>query len=148
MQPFRIDPQLPAAAMKTYQIVAPLSTHWRPATCGEVNCPNYLNGWKTVVDETTELGRAQAHYIRSESKRKFTVAFLEGGLTRFIFEAGQRCFAEHQARLDRPELYVVRDGDWRGNPRGTEPRRHARPADWVDDFANHQQRIAEQIQKG
>jgi hypothetical protein len=43
--------------------------------------------------------------------------------------------------LERPELYVVRGGDWRGNPRG-EVRRHSGPDSWVNDFAEHQDRIA------
>jgi hypothetical protein len=62
----------------------------------------------------------------------------------FRFDSGQRCFAEHQTN---PEQYGVRDGDWRGNPTGR-VRAHQRPADWVEDFGEHQIRIADQQQKG
>lgn len=144
---FRPEPALPASAMKTYGIVAPKSTHYRPATCVEVDCPNHLNGWQTVVDESTDLGQAQGHYIRNEAGRRYTEA-REAALTTFTFEAGQQCFREHEARLDRPEIYVVRDGDWRGNPRGTGPRIHKDPQGWIDDFGEHQERLADRLGRG
>ena len=145
----RILPNLPAADYKTYQILSPLSTHYRTGSCAEAQCGPYLNGWRTVVDEGTDLGRRQAHYVRLESGRGYSEARGEDGLTVFTFEAGQSCFATpHQIPLDRPEIYVVRDGDWRGNPRGTEPRVHSRPADWVDDFATHQDRLKTAIERG
>jgi hypothetical protein len=50
--------------------------------------------------------------------------------------------------LERPELYIVREGDWRGNPRGTPPRRHARAADWVDEAMEHQDRINTARERG
>ena len=126
----------------------------RAATCAEVDCGAYLHGWQTTVDESTDLGQGQAHYIRKNSGRRFVESRVlsdEGvPLTAFRFEAGQRCFRadEHRARLERPEIYLVRDGDWRGNPRGTEPRRHASAADWVDDFANHQETLANRLKEG
>jgi hypothetical protein len=55
---FRIEPQLPVGATKTYSALAPLATHFRAATCEDVDCGNYLHGWKTVVNESTELGAA------------------------------------------------------------------------------------------
>ncbi|SFY52045.1 hypothetical protein [Streptomyces sp. F-1] len=146
----RIEPQMPAAAYKTYQIVAPQSTHWVAATCAEVDCAHYLNGWQSVIDEATELGQRQAHYIRKQSGRAYREERRPDGLTVFTFEAGQACFnaAKHQKRTGRPELYIVRDGDHRGNPRGTAPRQHVRAADWVEDFAEHQQALANEHQKG
>ncbi|KUN03143.1 hypothetical protein AQI95_24610 [Streptomyces yokosukanensis] len=146
----RAEPTMPAEAYKTYAIVAPKSTHWVDATCAEVECAHHLYGWQSVIDESTELGQRQAHYIRKQAGRRFTEERREGGLTAFVFEAGQVCFnaAKHQRRLDRPELYIVRDGDHRGNPRGTAPRQHVKAADWVDDFAEHQQALADEHQKG
>jgi hypothetical protein len=143
----RVEPALDADAMKTYGLVAPLATHWRPATCEEVDCPTMAAGWRTAVDEAEELGQRQAHYIRHQAGRRY-VEHREGALTVFIFEAGQPCFAAHQAPLEREPIYLVRGGDWRGNPRGTPARVHTRPADWVDDFATHQQRLADRLQEG
>lgn len=133
--------------MKTYGIVAPKATHFRPATCAEVDCPNYTGGWRTTVDESTELGQAQGHYIRNEAGRRYTEV-REASMTTFTFEAGQTCFREHETRLDRPEIYVVRDGDFRGNPRGTAPRVHQDPQAWVDDFGEHQERLADRMGRG
>lgn len=136
----RIQPQMPAHAYTTYEILAPAATHFRVGTCDEAGCLAQRHGWTTTVDETTDLGARQAHYIRRQSGRRF-VESREAGLTVFTFEAGQKCFATHKVNLERPELYVVRGGDFRGNPRG-EVRRHSRPDSWVNDFAEHQDRIA------
>jgi hypothetical protein len=147
--------------MKTYQVAAPRSTHTRPATCAEVDCGHWRHGWATRVDERTDLGMAQAAYIRAEcvsastpaspagrARRRYVETRTPEGLTEFAFPGGQQCFAEdHRVPLERPELFIVRGGDWRGNPTG-QHRQHKRPDDWVEDFAEHQQRIATQIQKG
>lgn len=144
----RFPPNLPASAVKTYAISSPLATHFRPGSCAEANCAAHRLGWTTSVDEATELGRRQAHYIRSESGRKFTPTRTEAGLTVFTFEAGQKCFQQHQIPLDRPEVYTVRDGDWRGNPRGTETRVHPRAETWVEEFAENQDRLATAMERG
>lgn len=144
-QPFRVNPALPVGAVKTYQILAPPDTHWRPAGCAEVNCPNHLNGWRTVVDEATDLGKQQAHYIRNDKTRKHGER-RDQGLTVFEFEAGQTCFTQHRVRVGRQEIYLVKPGDWRGTT--GEPRIHTRPEDWVDDFANHQLKIDEIRKRG
>lgn len=139
----RIDPNLPVHAYQTYSITQPADVLVR-AACERVGCAAWRNGWESVIDETTPLGRQQAAYIRGQSGRTFREQKTAAGLTAFRFESGQRCFAEHKTR---PELYAVRDGDWRGNPTGRQ-RQHQRPIDWVEDFGEHQQRIADQQQKG
>lgn len=135
----RPQPSASPGYFKTYQIAAPAETHYRPGTCSEVGCPHWRFGWATEVDETSQLGQRQAWYIRRVSGRGFVETRTPAGLTRFEFEAGQQCFASdtHRVSLERPALFVVRDGDWRGNPRGTEPV-FRKPEDWVDDFATHQ----------
>lgn len=144
----RLEAKLPTAAMKTYQILAPAASHFRPATCAELDCPAHAHGWRTTLDESTDLGKTQAWYIRNKSRRRFVEDRDQApGLTTFTFEPGQKCFAQHQERLDRPALFVVRGGDWRGNPTG-ESRMHANGDDWVDEFANHQDKLADQIQQG
>lgn len=143
-----IEPRLPVQAMQTYRILSPMSTHWRPATCAEVDCEHYLHGWVTTIDESTVLGQQQAYFIRN-NRSGFTESRTEGGLTTFTFEAGQRCFAssQHQVRLDRPEHYRRHDGDWRGNPTGRViDFRDAQS--WVDDFGEHQESLAEIARRG
>lgn len=144
----RITPQLPTHAMKTYGIVAPLTTHFREASCAEVGCDAHLNGWKTVIDSSTELGARQLNYIRLHSGRKYNdVTGLGTTMVTLLFAAGQKCFRQHRMPLDREPLYVVRGGDWRGNPRG-ESLRHKNAENWLDDFANHQDRLATRLDQG
>jgi hypothetical protein len=143
MQPNRIQPTGPVGAYKTYAVTSPLDTLVR-AACEQVDCAAWRLGWRTLVDEATELGRQQAVYIRHGARRTYRERPGPAGLTEFVFDSGQRCFAEHRTR---PEIYVVRGGDWRGNPSG-ERRLHSRPADWVEDFTEHQGRVAEQVEGG
>lgn len=141
------EPLLPAHAKKTYSIMAPRATHFRKATCSEVDCEAEEFGWVSVIDEGTELGKRQAHYIRKLSGRRFHEEHSElEGRTVFTFEAGQSCFTEHEVPLGKPELYIVRDGDLQQNLGNV--RQHTRPEDWVDDLATHQQKIADAIQEG
>jgi hypothetical protein len=140
--PFRVPPALPVHAMKSYAISAPLSTHWHPVTCAEAACDAYEHGWQSFIDEAAELGQRQAHFIRRESGRRFTEERNEHGITVFTFEPGQECFASdrHKARNERQEKYLVRGGDFRGNPTG-ERRIHSGPDPWLDDFSTHQDRL-------
>ncbi|KUF18466.1 hypothetical protein [Streptomyces silvensis] len=142
----RIEPQMPPAAYKTFGILAPVSSHWRPATCAEVDCADHRLGWRVRVEG---LDEELLHAARTSGRRYSELRVAEGE-TWLVFEAGQPCFRarQHRTRLDRPELYVVRDGDWRGNPRGTPIRQHARPEHWVENFAEHQQGLADAHRKG
>ncbi len=142
---FRLDPNLPVGSYKTYEIRVPAATHWRPATCAEVDCPAYLSGWRTRLPRGSEL----VEVLRRSGRRCHEVTGLDDAELEFLFEPGQECFAAstHRVRVDRPELYVVRGGDWRGNPRG-DFRQHATADDWVDDFGTHQQQIADAIERG
>lgn len=137
---------LPGNLTKSYQILAPKSTHFRPASCKEVNCPNYLFGWKTVIDASTDLGQKQAHYIEKMSGRGFKKETDAAGIITYTFEAGQQCFKPHQVRKENSqELYLVKDGTAR---RADNVRRHANAADWVDDFQNHQDKLKETLDRG
>jgi hypothetical protein len=145
----RITPAAPSAAFKTYQIAAPVSSHWRSASCAEVDCPAHQYGWSTTVDTATDLGQGQAYYIRRESGRSYREEQVGPGMVRFTFGPGQRCFRAdtHRVRTGRPEIFAVRGGDWRGNPTG-DKRQHQSPDDWLDDFATHQQYITDRRERG
>lgn len=143
----RPRPRLPVTAVKTYAIASPLATHWRPATCAEVGCERHRDGWQTVCDERTDVGARRAYLIRHDRTRGHKEHKDPSGVTVFKFPPGQRCFQAGQHRMQyRPEIYVVRGGDWRGVT--NEPYRHRRAADWVDDFANHQDRLATAFNRG
>ena len=101
-----------------------------------------------MIDTSTELGARQANYIRLHSGRHHTAAPAPGApdLVTFTFPAGQRCFQEHRVLLERDPRCYVRGGDWRGQT--STPRVHARPVDWVDDFAEHQDKLKSEIERG
>jgi hypothetical protein len=150
MQLNRAAPALPVTAVQTYRIVRPRGNRlmWnRDVPCARADCQAYEHGWITRVDEATELGKRQAHYIRHEARRSHTEA-LEGGLTVFTFSAGQECFAgKHDVATEADPLFIVRDGDWRGNPSGRR-RTHRNGVEWVEDFGEHQQNLADRIAQG
>lgn len=144
VQPFRIVPQIGPEHYKSYSIRAPLSTHWKRATCADYECDEYLYGWTTTVDISTELGRKQAHYILHDKSRSFKHEQLGPNLVAFRYGPGQTCFKnnDHRTGVGRAPLLLVQEGDWRGNPRNTPPRVFKSVEDWRDDFAEHQDKIA------
>lgn len=141
-QPFRLPPAMSVGAYQTFQLSAPHDQLVK-AACEQVGCDAWENGWDSEFDEATELGKTQAAYVRHGSGRTFRELRTEAGLTVFRFEPGQRCFRDHHTR---PEIYSVRNGDWRQNLGLI--RQHARPIDWVEHFGEHQQRVADQIERG
>jgi hypothetical protein len=138
---FRIDPSLPVSAYDTYSIDQPADTTVK-AACHDVGCPAYLRGWETPVDESTELGRQQAAYIRGRSGRTFTEV-AGAGVTVFRFEARQRCFADHKTR---PQTFAVRRGDWRADLGPL--RTHSRPIDWVEDMQEALSSVSDDRKRG
>lgn len=143
-EPFRLPPIGPPGAYITYSITAGRDTTV-VAACKDVGCQAWAHGWETTVDESTDLGKHQAAYIRHKSGRTFAEKRTDAGLTVFRFESFQRCFAEHRTK---PDVFTRRDGDWRGTPCGGQVMRHTRPQDWVEDFQEHEGFLADQRQKG
>jgi len=139
---FRLRPALPAHLMKTYKIAAPLPTHWRPASCLEVQCEAFLHGWVTIVPTVSP----QADYIRADRSRSAREERQDGGMSTFTFGPGQTCFRPHQARLDREERFLVAGGDWRGNPRGE--RTELTASQWQEDMAGHLDRLKTAMERG
>lgn len=144
----RIIPTVAPEHYKTYQISTPVRTHFASRPCDGSDCEAAERGWTMTLDLKTDLGQAQARYIKHESGRKFTHEALPEGLVKLTFPSGQPCFATHRRRLDRPENYIVRGGDFRGNPRGIAPRVHTKPEFWLEDFSENQDRIAEARRRG
>jgi hypothetical protein len=137
-----VQPALPAHAMRSFQIVQPLATHWRDATCEEAGCEHHLHGWRTIVAADSP----QAAYIRQDRTRRHAETREAAGVACFTFEPGQRCFGVHKVPTGRPQRYFDRGGDWRGNPRGDVAELNA--ADWLDSFASHQDKIATAMERG
>ena len=124
------------APHRTFRISSPIATHYRPASCADVDCSAHLHGWRTTVDIGTDLGREQAAYIRAHAGRRHVEPTEDGRLVAFTFEPGQVCFAaaDHRVPLDRPEIFRTSIGP----ALGVDDIVHTlRPDQWVDDFATH-----------
>lgn len=136
----------PAHAMRTFQVDQPLETHYRRATCDEVDCSAKRNGWVMGFDLTEPEKRAAARWIRDHSGRTFTATLAEGKVT-LTFAAGQTCFAKHRVPNDRPPFLIVRGGDWRGNVTG-ERVVHRNADDFVDHWENDLDKINRVRERG
>lgn len=134
---------------KSFSITQPRATHWRKATCAEVDCPDYVKGWWSEFDTRTAQGKAQEAYVRYESGRAFQQALeneygepVPPGVVRFVFFPGQQCFHahKHQVRLDVPEIFATRIGDFR-TPLGQQT---CSPDGWVNQFLENDERLRKQ----
>lgn len=151
----RMTPLLPTQAYKTYAVRTQLTTHFRPARCAEIDCPDYLNGWYLKIDGTPQ----DLLHLATHSGKKYVVGeiMLEPTEERptteifkaLIFEAGQECFrvSTHVKSLERPEFFYVGRGDFRS----FSTRRASqfdRADQFVDSFATHLDRIKTEIERG
>lgn len=142
----RLPMRIGAEHFKTYQISAPIPTHFRRASCREADCQRYQRGFRTKLDTSDPRHAGTAKWIENKSGRKFTRA-VAGTIVEYTFPPGQKCFEPHLVSLQREALFIVRDGDFRGNPRGTRPVVRTASA-WVEDFGLHQDRLAEALKRG
>jgi hypothetical protein len=108
--------RLPARLTTRHSYLAPTATHWRRATCEEVDCAAWREGYVADLDERADPGLGQAQWLRAHRGRyPHTEEPLPEGLTRFRFPPGHACLhaAAHRVRADRPGLFVVARGDAR-----------------------------------
>lgn len=159
----RKPPKMPTGAYKTFRIVTPVSTHFRPATCEECNCKAYNEGW---TYRKADLERENLLYIVTHAGKRYREMSLPVGDIRdvtgqfikeaerpvevhLVFEPGQKCFQErtHRVPLSRPEFYFAGRGDWRSFSL-RKAQQFTRPADWVDSCATQLDWIRSEIEKG
>lgn len=115
--------------MERFKILQPPATHFRRATCDEVDCANFERGWVTVLDQNNgqhaqlftllrDSGRAFER-MRSEDAAEKTGKALPPGLTAFVFGPGQQCFEPHQVPVGRDPIFVhERNGNRRRHQSG------------------------------
>lgn len=109
-QTFRINRGVPQGYDKKGNVIYGFRPgYWREVGCQDIDCPKYTNGWTTTVDTSTELGQAQAQYIRKRSGRKFREERTALTLVHFIFESGQICFDLEKHREDHHMVPEQRD---------------------------------------
>ncbi len=96
-----------------YGLHTPVLSHRRPATCKEVECESWREGWRILADTRTELGQDQRDYfVSGKSQRHFTQLTLEDGKILFTFAPGQPCFkrGEHTISLEKAPDYRINGG--------------------------------------
>jgi hypothetical protein len=140
------QPKLPVGAVQSYQIVSPV-VGVRRLTCEQAQCGGFVNGWQTRVAADSDI----AAYIRQASGRRFTEDRDSVNMAIFTFPPGQMCFraSEHREFAHAADVFALRPGDWRGQTGDVRVfnGRHAAD-DWVDHFANHQDRVATIVGRG
>jgi hypothetical protein len=159
----RWQPAGPVQAYTTYQVSAPVATHYRPATCEEVDCDAYRYGWVTVLDESTADGQILAGMLRRACRpvdapavngtRRYVESRNELGETLFEFPAGQRCFGWNPT--PKPVTFcrstarrTTSSGVGTGAPHLGVERVHTSAEHWLDDFQANQAALAERIERG
>lgn len=131
--------QAPVQHMKTFALLQPFDTHYRVATCAEVECRGFRQDMTVTFDLTIAQQVRDANWLRNHSGLRFTYLMLDDGRkVRFIVPAGQQCLASrlrpHRVPLERDPFMVVRAGDFRGNPTGYVAREHD-PEIFLDRWA-------------
>ncbi len=125
-----------AHAFKTYSLSQPIATHTRKATCEEVDCEHWREGWTYDVRQLDErLIRA----IRLSGKRFREQEHL--GVTYWVFHPGQQCFREHRVSNDREAFHLITP-----NSRGLNRKTATlwKPDEWLENFALHQDKIKQE----
>jgi len=122
---------------KTYSLAQPISTHTRVATCQEINCEHYANGWTYDIDMLDE------RLIKAidQSGKRYRIEHHEGK-TYVVFYPEQQCFREHRVHNDREPFYLLTPHARQMNTRTAQ--RFDKPENWVDHFATHQEEIKRQ----
>jgi hypothetical protein len=121
---------------KTYSLAQPIATHTRRATCEEVDCEHYREGWTYDVRQLDDqLIRA----IRLSGKRYREQEHL--GVTYWVFPPGQQCFKTHRVSNDREPFHFLTPHSRQLNRRTATL---MTPDNWLEDFALHQEKIKEE----
>jgi hypothetical protein len=133
-----------------FNVRSPLATHWREASCEEIDCESYRTGWRLRYDTLPP----DMQYAATHSGRRYTEItvdfdpdtqqFYNPPATFLVFEAGQPCFRSRQHRVPtgRPEVYVARN-DMTG-----ERVLHTSPQNWVDHCGEHVESIVDIMKRG
>lgn len=90
-----------------FTVTTPPSTHWRLASCEEVDCEKWRNGYVAVVTEPNpdEID-ALVRTVR-QTGREFREERTEVGV-KLHFPPGTKCprWQEHRVRVDREPLFI------------------------------------------
>lgn len=113
--------------LQRFRIALPAATHRSPASCEDVDCPNYIKGWITIVDIGAPMGEAQERYLRMNPRKlDFSIVKKSEYELAFIFVPGQQCFDEHTVLNGREPYYLHETTDGRRVHRAEDFIEHAK----------------------
>ena len=96
------------AQHRIYRSSAPVASHFREATCDEVNCEHYLAGWQTILPENDT---DNADWIRHQSRLRFTETRSDGTVI-----AGSHVGNLHNGSMKWAMIYTeLRKVKWQKN---------------------------------
>lgn len=136
---------LPPQYYKNFAIRSPIQTHTRPATCVEIGCLAYHNGWQYRIETLLP----EDLHVAIHSGKRCRIVDVKEGESYLVFEPGQPCFdaPNHRVTLDRPEIFLVGRGHYSQFQAKT-ARRHANGENFMDDMINHLDVIVTEIKRG
>lgn len=138
----QFDPQLYAK----FSVSQPGTTHFRTATCAEVECDAHRFGWVTAVPDGAVADQVRA--IARQTGRFCTEHRVAEDQVEFTFPAGQEGFKggehDHKVSLDRPAFFRRRQIDG-GSVRSI---KYPSAEDWRDDFGENQEKLADEQKRG
>ena len=136
--------RFPAQAYQTFQIYSPIETHFRKATCEEIGCNEYLNGWALQIEQLSE----EDYYLATHAGKRYRKANFGPGINFLMFESGQPCFdaASHKIKIERPEYFFNGRGDRRMFTR--HGAQQMRANDWMDKLMTDVDRLLTEKAKG
>lgn len=139
----RLGPRMPPQYYKNYRISTPLETHYRRATCQEIDCEAFRDGWTMHKEKLTP----QMLFAIKQSRRKYREINMAPGETYLVFEPGQVCFKapQHRVSLERPEFYFAGRGLYTIFNERTATR-HTKPEFWIEDMQEHLDTIRKAIE--
>jgi hypothetical protein len=148
----RLVPDAGPEQFVTHKVSAPIHSHWRPATCEEFECDDFVYGFVFTCDTSTELGQSQYYYLTHDRSRRYSMQRVGPQMVKFVYGPGFRGFgnahASHRVPIGRPPLYLVAEGDFRGNPRGVPTRVHRNVEDFVDHSWSHFDKLKTIYERG
>lgn len=137
-----IKPLMPKHNYKTFALRQPIHTHTRKATCQEVDCEHFHNGWNLPV---SGLDAAMLHAVKVTGRKYVEKKILSE--TYLVFEPGQQCFTVHRVPLERDPFMFIGRGHHSAFV-ARKPDQVGSTVEWVERFAEHQDNIVREINKG
>ena len=115
---FKVNRGVPGVDHRGRRTYTPRPGYWRSATCKDIKCAEYENGWVSTIPQAQVQMLTDIYEMRNKGIWEFTeerVAGLNEGeiLIRFTFPPGLTCFRHlngtgHQVPVERDPLFYHR----------------------------------------